>query len=247
MKDDLELGFVTPNHISSKENGAWLFETILSSLPDAMPERFGNYEPLEKRHIGEGTADLLDSWANPFLWTRNKPRVYGSVWFGKGIRHSAIRMTLESAGIDIHSAVSFLSEVAENIAVDFGYVYLFSIEELSDRSRYRKLIPFRRGVKTADLMEGIPDVAPVMVIGKPYLELFGIETVISSPAARIEELGKGSVLLQVCTDLGASQGSFASFDAKRNQIKAHLGSSAFRREDRLADCLPEFRFQDPGT
>jgi hypothetical protein len=160
MKDDTEVGFLTPMNLSPRAAGDWLLATILEFLPDAMPGRYGNYEPLAMVHHGDGVGSLVDSWANPFLWSRNSPRVRGSVFFGKGIRHSACQVTLDSSKFEPELAIEFLMHVSSHLAVDFGYFYLFSDEELSDRKRYKRLMPFRRGVVTTDLMEGIPDVPP---------------------------------------------------------------------------------------
>lgn len=242
MKDDLEVGFLTSVDIAPRGLGNWFFETVLAFLPDAMPGKYGNFEPLAMDHRGDGVGNLAESWANPFLWSRKSPRVRGSAMFGKGIRHSMCQITLDSSKFEVSAVVDFLGAISERLPVDLGYIYLFSMEELEDRARYKKLMPFRRGVVTTDLLEGIPDVPPVMILGEPYIGLFGRDKILASPVASAVDLSGGSILLQVCEDIRASKDAFPEFDIKREKLKEHLGYEAFT--DSSADTIrcPDFQF-----
>jgi hypothetical protein len=108
--------------------------------------------------------------------------------------------------------------------------------ELADRE-FRRLTGrvekegFARVLSTM-IIEGIhidkylPGLFWVNVFGRPYLEIFGRERLLSSPAAQIRE-GTNRIALTTTSLLEDTAASWSEFKAIRNRCTNHLNSDAF--------------------
>jgi hypothetical protein len=110
-----------------------------------------------------------------------------------------------------------------------------------DRDRYRRHVePFILGLATHRLLEGLPDVPWAMLFGPPYVELFGRERLLSTPAAHLEELA-GGVYLQLTTRVTDVTLRRESYLAAQKAARQHLDSGAFLGEAPVEQLrVPEF-------
>jgi len=80
-------------------------------------------------------------------------------------------------------------------------------------------------VATPSLRKGIPDLYWATVLGKPYVDLFGHERVISSPVFTTTSLRYGGVMLQLTESFNDGE---QALRPRREEIKRYLNPLAFR-------------------
>ena len=65
------------------------------------------------------------------------------------------------------------------------------------------------------------------VFGRPYVELFSRERLLSCPAYRVEELNSGSIVVQLTPELKDIAAEEAEFERVRQDARNHLNNDAF--------------------
>jgi hypothetical protein len=96
-----------------------------------------------------------------------------------------------------------------------------------DGDRYRRHVePFILGLPTHCLREGLPDVPWAILFGPPYIELFGRERLLQTPAAHVEELA-GGVYVQLTDSVADVRVRRESYLVAQRAARVHLNSSAF--------------------
>lgn len=93
--------------------------------------------------------------------------------------------------------------------------------------------------------QGLPDIYWANFLGPEYVEMFGLERVLSAPCDTVERLAGGGALLILTEsplDFGKNP---VEFNRKRDQVRSHLGEDAFFLDyQRPASRIPRFRFWD---
>ncbi len=96
-----------------------------------------------------------------------------------------------------------------------------------------------------NLRLNIPDLCWLTIFGPPYIQLFGRDNLLSTPAAEVRELDDQSVLVKVTADIPDTNEGWRVFKASREPCKTHLDSDAFYEATASRDKIyrvPEFRF-----
>jgi len=96
-----------------------------------------------------------------------------------------------------------------------------------------------------DLRRGIPDLYWANFLGPEYVEMIGLEKLVSAPFCSVETLRDGGVLLLLSPSPLDYLGDPLSFDTRRERIKLHLGPKIFDAclDERRAE-VPKFRYED---
>jgi hypothetical protein len=231
---------LTPAHIGSRVSGRAILETLLEAAPEWTPEKYNYFEPVNRPFDSARLDEVLDAWRFSFFWRRKQPTVKGTVLFG-GKAHSGIYVEVAQRAFAIEPALNFLRELRRHFPIDLAYIHVAHDGDFQDRERYRGHVePFILGLATHRLREGLPDLPWATLFGPPYVELFGRERLLNTPAAHVEQLA-GGVYMQLTpkiTDVAVSREMYL---ATQKAAREHLDSGAFLGET-SADQLrvPEF-------
>jgi hypothetical protein len=292
------LKILVPGQLSSRKSGEQFLRLIMRHFPDAIPERFGTFEPLTNKFDRENIDRALDLWGTTnFIAARRQPEVYFMVTFwpvvAKKRRHSSLSFLRLEAHAD--SVCRFLTEVFESFSADYAIAHPLTRVELEERiersreriengplvgaelsDRLKKQIAkhgyasmtrdqlaaniervtriARGGPELADrevqrlrrwaerrgfasvlssmiiakfrIEKCLPDLFWLNVFGRPYIELFGRERMLSTPATQVRELTNG-LTLRVTERLEDDALSWSRFKTARDECRSHLDSNAF--------------------
>ncbi len=83
-----------------------------------------------------------------------------------------------------------------------------------------------------DLTEYLPNLYWAQVLGPPWVQLFGAETLATAPGYRVEEVAPQHWLVQLTEHLADVGTDHGRFEAVRAEVKRHLGADAFYSAER---------------
>lgn len=229
--------------------------TFLSILGDSIlrPDVYGNWEPLRSRFDPTRAEAALDAWRFPFLWERTTgPHGSGGVWITHGVsqtlQHSAINLRLADSK-DWSQLASLVRAVSLAFTADFAF-----IEPFSDRciqlgrqngtvhALNKQGTQWTMSVTSHDIKKYLPDAYWAMILGRPYVDLFGFERILSTPALIVEQLSDEMVYLQLSEDASDVVNKAGIVDHVRTKVKEHLGLGAFFQNDFGDYDVPHFAF-----
>lgn len=229
-KARIEVGIFTSASLVGKTNGKRLLEVLIESAPHYSPDRYNDHEPINIPFDPSNIDEAIHrAWGFGFLWKRKTPAMEGHVWVGGNDMHSRMYLSLPRKSFDVERVLHLVGAIREAFGVDFGYIHLpVDEEDARDLQYYRRhVMPFSQGATTEDLRAGIPDFCWAMLFGPPYVELFGRERLLTTPAARVEELGD-AIYIQLTSDIAHVAGRRDDYLAAQAAAKTHLNSDAFR-------------------
>lgn len=209
----------------------------VSQIPGLAPDRFGNWEPVAERF---DLSAAVHAWKWPFLARRRAPPVSATVFMRHGAepQHSTISLKFElddTREPDLVSALpGFVKALAVTVNADFGLLHLMSESEVERalRSGTARIIDRRRRtadfhLTTRDLRRFIPDLYWGSLLGRPYVERFGREHLLQTPATAVEELENGSIWLQLTQKISDVAMHPENFNRVRDVAKLHLDKNSF--------------------
>jgi hypothetical protein len=135
-------------------------------------------------------------------------------------------------------------------SADFGFIHSITEAEIP-RGLANESINFldtahtekNLYVVTLDLNKWLPDIYWTTVFGRPYVELFSRERLLSCPAYRVKELDNGSIVVQLTPELKDIAAEEAAFERVRQDARNHLYTDAFFKPAKGVDYryrVPEF-------
>jgi hypothetical protein len=247
------LGILSPLPLTKREDGKLLLEMWRKYLPMLLPDKFGNWEPIDRPFDARNVEAALDAWKWPFLAVKNNPSVRANVWMRKDANqhlHSSWTFDLDPTAASQEDLLAFLKEACLAVKADFAYLHLLTRLELEQgrQSRMvhaldRKASKFHFAIYSKDLQQRIPDLLWATVLGSPYSEMFGRDRLSPTPAYISEPLSNEMVLLQMTPRLSDIEDRSDLFSESRGSVKAHLGQEAFFQPSHTGTYLtPNFKF-----
>jgi hypothetical protein len=153
--------------------------------------------------------------------------------FGPADRYTTLDI---SGDLDPEVTETFLPQLVElaDRHLAYGFVHAWHPEEavapaglrVGDDSRPWLLLGPR------DLTSYLPNLYWAQIFGPPWVELFGADTLASTPAFRVEEVAPGHWLVQLTEHLADVVDEHVAFEAVRSRAKSHLGADAFFSAER---------------
>jgi hypothetical protein len=148
--------------------------------------------------------------------------------------------------VEQNALSTFLRTAAVALKADFACLHLLTASEI-ERGRanrsvtalHKKATRFNFFLASKDLKRRIPDIYWTTVFGQPYLELFGKERLLSTPAYRVDVLSERMVLLQISKELSEVGDHTGTFSRARERAILHLGEKAFFRS--AAEAVGDYR------
>ncbi len=247
------LKILSPLPLTKREDGKMILDLWQKYLPNLLPDKFGNWEPIDRLFDPRHIETALDAWQWPFLSTKKNPAVDASIWMRKGARqrlHSSWNFDLDSDAAKQTVLVMFLKEASVALQADFSYLHLITSAELEQgrasgmaHKLDKRATKFFFSIYSKDLQGRIPNLLWATVFGAPYAEMFGRDRLLSAPAYVAESLSDEMVFLQMTDQLTDVERNPPVFNEARSRVKVHLGPEAFFDPERSGTYrAPKFDF-----
>ena len=227
---------LTPSPLTSREDGAAVLDLWEKYLPDHLPERIGNWEPIKQPFDRRNRAATLDVWRWPFLALRRKPRMDVQVFMRKGdhIRYATWVLGFDYGSVDIDQLGRFVRAAATTLEADLACLTLLTDDEIAAGRRNGTVLHldkqgtrFTFMIASQHVQDSLPDVYWLTVLGRRYVQLFGAPALLSSPVHVAEQLTDNAVALQLTPRLDDTLASPREYSSAKRRLKDHLGMSAF--------------------
>lgn len=265
---NVSVGLLSRSGLREQEEFNRLIRIWCENLPKLKPVRWGWYEPFQNRFAFPDLPDFRkpshEDCDAIFLYGSHDDRL--NIFLApkplKLPMHSSLQVHFRhdpSQGQD-ESLVKFMQTAARDFNVDFGFIelptrdYLKTVpqpasvtERFVVEEQFREGDPLNLRLTTNFLVNGVPDLFWITLLGLPYVELLGEERIRSAPAHRVEKLQDGSYLLQLTEHLGDCISKPKYLQSRRKAVKQHLGESAFGYGEMWEDeprLVPTFHLAD---
>lgn len=237
---DITISLLSPDPFTTPDIGRRIFMCLQDSLPAYMPHKYGNYEPLKYKVLSGSIDEFLWAWKFPFLWNAEKDAAEGSIFMKGGHTHSNMTVSGRSKAIDTELAPRFLQNMALQAPIDYAYVHLFTEAEYAAKPQDIAHI-HTLGAAAPRLRKYIPDMSWGTVWGRPYIEFFGRDVLLTAPAYLAREVTDEAIYVQLSKSILDLKSDYAAVDAVREQVKKHLGRDAFFQPD----LGPTYKYMTP--
>ena len=219
----------------------------IDHLPQAMPLRWDNYEPLGNAFDPQTFESLIPDQVHPgaVLWARNRQPKAEGIWMA-GVapnfpnphaipHHGSLTVSCVDFGLQ-EQTTQLMKYSAIALPCDIGTLEALSPSH-SVYARQSQSIAGRYGFNTHTLRHWLPDMLWGMLFGPPYVRMFGLQKLLSAPAHTVVQLGPESVYMQLTEDLRDNELRFEHLQAKRMEVKIHLGLEHFWQADKAYDRM----------
>ncbi|MGB8541899.1 MAG: hypothetical protein WCD49_09715 [Candidatus Acidiferrales bacterium] len=242
--------------MKSREDGRKFLAILVRHFPNHIPEQFGESEPLQGRFDAEMVDAALKTWGQyEFIAQRQEPILQLQVHFtvpSPVPKHSTISLLQFQARshIDVKSMETFVCEVSTVFGADFAVAHILTKSELTERLEILKTKPggnveymkarvqkegFAKVLWGMTVLKNhslqvrncLPDLSWLTVFGRPYVDMFGREKILTAPASQIAELSNGAVAVKVTDHLDDNLESWEEFKMIRERCEKHLDHRAF--------------------
>lgn len=235
---DVFFQILSPLPLNRQQDARKIFQLWADNAFRFLPNRWGLYEPL-RHHFSMATLDdAIRTWEYTYYVKRTaSPKLSSSIHmqYGPHRSHSTWTITLKNVKDFEQPAFQQLLECsAAAFSADLGFVHRITDAEIP-RGRKHGSISYldmahtekHLFVVTLDLQKNLPDIYWMTVFGRPYVELFSRERLLSCPAYRVKELENGSIVVQLTPELKDTATDEAAFERVRQEARNHLNKDAF--------------------
>lgn len=189
-----------------------------------------------------------------FYWKKKaKPKAWGNFsamqWLGAGRPKHATASIYVDVNRQLEPAIiAYLKQASQKFNGHYGY-YDCIVPEYREIS----IVNGTHGdifVTSLELQKKLPDIFWSQVFGAPYVRLFGLEKLLSTPAFKVEQLGPEMVYIQLSESLFDMSEQYAEVDAVRQRVKAHLDDNIFFKPENTENHVyktPDFQFPEVPT
>ena len=236
---DVYFTILSPLPLGRQQDGRRLFGLWTEYARTFMPDIWRNREPEWQCFSPDGISDFLRQWEPHPLFRRvASPKLESRVWFGGAPfeLHGQWTIWLEKFhDFEQGSFSKLLDASAVAFSADLGVIHRVTEAETAKglengtvsfedvTSRINKFLMLSTGC----LERFLPDIYWTTVFGKPYIELFSRQRLLSCPAHRVKELENGSIVIQLTPTLQDTATDEAAFERVREAARNHLGADAF--------------------
>lgn len=250
---------LSPLPLNREEDARRLIGLWTEVAPDILPDRAGTHEPLNQKFSIADLSDLLAQWEYQVLFKRvAKPKLHSSVFmqYGPHRKHSSWAISIDDHQTPNYpSILSLLERASTEFSADFSYVHkpMKCDIEIGLASKSMSYLSVAKTsvslfVTTHLLRKYVPDIYWATVFGKPYVDLFSRERLLSSPAHHVRELENGSILIQLTESLDESSEGLNRYQARKKLVKDHLNPEAFFDPNKGIEhkySVPDFCWSEP--
>lgn len=230
FKRSIHTKIYTPNMLREPQDFFTRIKHYCDYFPEMLPEKCGFWSPLKIPFSREIIESLIPNdrggAADQLLCQRlKKPRC--QIQFSPtshGRTHSTEYICAELAQVDQNKLINYLKTTALKFNGDLAIIDINRGKEPDPRiiEGWGDVTPH-----THQLKHWLPDMYWGIVFGKPYVDLFGLECLLSTPAYLVEKLSENAVYIQLSEQLQDVFEKNDQIDVQREIVKKHLGYDAF--------------------
>jgi hypothetical protein len=234
---DLDINILSPLSFSAQTNGRDFMNLFIKLLPELVPDKYGNCEPLKTKFDPENVDEFLDALDFPVYWKRKRSSngTIGTIDYFRHRIHTQITISGKSSKVDPSKLIRFIQDASILLCADFAYISLFSQEEadlsMIDKKANEISSSLGLGVTTHRLRKYLPELCWATLFGKPYIELFSRDRLLSAPAFSVQELSKDLIYLQLTENVSDFKTRYAEVNPIQKAVKEHLNCNAFFAPD----------------
>lgn len=255
MRDKIDIGILTPKQFNLRNDTSKALDLICNVNTDITPQYYGNYEPLRSPFDPSQREGFLDALERTVFFKRNRPRVEGgiSVPYPQQKIHGNLSIHADALRTDTKGLIRFVQQASRELKADFAYLHLpteydvpVAYETNTGIYLDRQRGIFSLYVTTHPLKKYIPELYWATVFGPAYIEHFGRDVILSSPAPIIRELSAECIYLQLSESPFDLKNEFERVDSIRQAVKKHLDNNSFFDLALPADHVynvPEFKLE----
>jgi hypothetical protein len=235
---DVFFQILSPLPLNRHQDARKLFQLWADNAFHFLPNRWGLYEPLRHHFSLSTLEEAIRTWELYYLVKRTaSPKLSGriSMQYGPHRDHAIWSISLKKVKDFAQPAFCQLLECAAcTFSADLGFIHKITDAEVP-RGRANGSVSFLDAAYTEKdlylvthhLRKFLPDIYWVTMFGKPYVELFSRERLLSCPAYRVKELDNGSIVVQLTPELKDITIEEAAFERARQDARNHLNNDAF--------------------
>ncbi|GBF52112.1 hypothetical protein LPTSP4_36500 [Leptospira ryugenii] len=224
---------------------AWtFFKTMEEFIPELLPTKINTHEPVNKDFCLDSPEEFKKYWRT-IIWFQKSRIMEGSIYIKTWRKnHTSFKIEIKLKQMKSQERLlNFFEEASKRLHSDLSVLqyplkeeHPFRIESESDSIGWEGAIlaPIR-------LRKFLPDLYSCQVFGKSYVDLFGMEKLLSAPAPVVKKLSKDQVYLQLSKNL--EKINYEELEENRKLVKKHLGEDAFFQIEKGIDYkykVPDF-------
>ncbi len=231
--------------------------SMMNQHPYFIPTLYDSVTPLKELFNIENIDEMVDTWMNTEMNDRSPDQNYASGHFiarGKKAKRKK------------KCTISYFASWIKNQQVNFNLLSIrWHAEEIIEQKLFDQVMlvceNFMNEVESVygeigiehsnnnknnpiDLRVRYPDLKWISLFGKPYIELFGRDQLLSAPCYKVHEFGANLIGLQLTESIVDD----IPFEV-RSAVKKHLGEEAFVEEGKgirrhQVGLVPQFDFSE---
>jgi hypothetical protein len=221
----IDMKFFFSNRLNGETDGRRFLSMLLERHPKFMPMSFGGGDPSEELFDVEDFAPALAYWRG-CMWSykRRKPRLDGLLILNDTRNHDMLDVSVFLKDITPEEILLLFREVISLFPCDFAIINPITGNE---PPRPREITQPLSILVTLGLQRYLPDVTWAMLMGPPYVRLFGVDRLRDTPAAIVEPWGPEAIYLQLTTRMTDVRDDWPAFEVAQSAAKKHLNCDAF--------------------
>jgi hypothetical protein len=231
---------VPKERLGSESAGRDLLERFARYFPEHTLQKFGEDEPLRHAFDADDLQRVLRFWGPWYFIAARRKHPCSAL----SVTHALDSPYTPHRSIHIHlqfddnspannaSAREFLYETSNALGADYAAAHVspraWAVDDIDEVLRTRPSIcALTTEIKTKRLRRNIPNLYWLTVFGLPYVELFGKDRILQTPAFAKRELEYGGIGVELAEGIEDTVESFEKFESLRETAKRYLGSNAF--------------------
>jgi hypothetical protein len=203
------------------EEPSVFYSLLKKHIPKTCPKRFHKYEnkhyPLNDEYLPQFW------WMGTVFWGTKKPGIYGHTFLGTAHEDTGIFHSFDADLASDAETTRFLIELSRALRSDYALVRVRDDDPKNTRPSDQMLgAALERQVELS-----LPGVPWAVCYGKPYVDLFGRDALLSLPIHKTAEIGPDLIYCQLTERLTDCVENPALIDEKREEVYRRLGRDAF--------------------
>lgn len=245
LKRPIHTKIYTPNMLREPHDFFTRVRHYCDYFPEMLPEKCGFWSPLKIPFSQDVIESLIPNdrggAADQLSCQRlKKPR--SEIQFSPtshGRMHSTEYICAELGQVDQNKLINYLKTTTLKFNADLAIIDLNRGKEPDSGviEGWYDVTPY-----TSQLKHWLPDMYWGVVFGKPYVDLLGLECLLSTPAYLVEKLSDHAVYIQLSEQLKDVFEKSDYIDEQREIVKHHLGYDAFWSAEKNYVINIDYRF-----
>ncbi len=232
MKRSLRMFGISSRGLASPEDFETIAKVFAHSAAGFAPTKMGLYEPLRQKFDPSAVRSLAERGEDHFqiTWKSSKSDVEATRYIPEYM-HGTLMVAADPDVATDQEIEQLIVHISEAFSPTLLMVHLLNPmdRDIDSESRMRIEASDRPTFSTHwnDLTEGLPNFFWGMVFGKPYLELFGAEKLLATPAYRVVRVAAETIFVQLTPSILDCESRHDAVIEARKKAILHLGESAF--------------------